>query len=309
MWIHINDPLAEEATQKLINSLPETKITIEHFEKDELKEKVKDFDVLVVRSATKVTRDIIENGENLKLVARAGMGLDNVDLEAAKEKGIKVINTPGANSLSVAELVIGYILSIYRHIVTGTTSLRDGKWEKKKLKGFELTGKTLGIVGFGHIGKLVRKLVSGFDMDVLVFDVFEIPEEVQKEYNVKQVSFEELIKNSDIITLHVPLNEKTKHLISEKEFEKMKNNVVIINAARGGVIDEAALLKYLENGKVLGAGLDVFEEEPPTSEIQIKLLKHPMVVATPHIGATTKEAQRRVGLELVDKIVEIVKNM
>ncbi|SHE93996.1 D-3-phosphoglycerate dehydrogenase [Marinitoga hydrogenitolerans DSM 16785] len=309
MWIHINDPLAEEATEKLKNALPEAKITIEHFEKEELKEKIKDFDILIIRSATKATKDIIENGKNLKLIARAGMGLDNVDLNAAKEKGIKVINTPGANSLSVAELVVGYILSIYRHIVTGTVTLREGKWEKKSLKGFELTGKTLGIVGFGHIGKLVRKLVTGFDMKVLVFDVFEIPEEVQKENNVKQVSFEELIKNSDIITLHVPLNEKTKHLISEKEFEMMKDNVVLINAARGGVVDEKALLKYLENGKVLGAGLDVFETEPPISEIQMKLLNHPMVVATPHIGATTKEAQRRVGLELVDKIVEIAKNM
>ncbi|WGS65037.1 D-2-hydroxyacid dehydrogenase [Marinitoga aeolica] len=309
MWIHINDPLAEEATQRLKDALPEAKITIEHFEKEELKEKVKDFDVLVVRSATKVTSEIIENGKNLKLIARAGMGLDNVDLEAAKEKNIKVINTPGANSLSVAELVVGYMLSIYRHLVTGTTSLREGKWEKKKLKGYELTGKTLGIVGFGHIGKLVRKLVTGFDMKVLVFDVFEIPEEVQKEHNVKQVSFEELIKNSDIITLHVPLNEKTKHLISEKEFEMMKDNVVIINAARGGVVDEEALLKSLESGKILGVGLDVFETEPPTSELQMKLLNHPMVVATPHIGATTKEAQRRVGLELVDKMVEIIKNM
>ncbi|NUU95218.1 3-phosphoglycerate dehydrogenase [Marinitoga sp. 1135] len=309
MWIHINDPLDSEATEKLKAALPEAKITIEHFEKDELIEKVKDFDVLVVRSATKATKEVIENGTNLKLIARAGMGLDNVDLEAAKEKGIKVINTPGANSLSVAELVVGYMLSVYRHLVTGTVTLREGKWEKKKLKGFELTGKTLGIVGFGNIGKLVRKLVTGFDMEVLVFDVFEIPEEVQKEHNVKQVSLEELIKNSDIITLHVPLTEKTRHLISEKEFEMMKDNVVIINAARGGVVDEEALLKYLENGKVLGAGLDVFETEPPTSEIQMKLLNHPMVVATPHIGATTKEAQKRVGLELVDKIVDIVKNM
>ncbi|WP_129409491.1 D-2-hydroxyacid dehydrogenase [Marinitoga lauensis] len=309
MWIHINDPLAEEATEKLKKALPDAKITIEHFDKDILKEKVKDFDVLIIRSATKATKEIIESGKKLKLIARAGMGLDNVDLDAAKEHNIKVINTPGANSLSVAELVVGYILSIYRHLVTGTVTLREGKWEKKKLKGYELSGKTLGIVGFGHIGKLVRKLVTGFDMEVLVFDVFEIPEEVQKEHNVKQVSFEELIKNSDIITLHVPLNEKTKHLISENEFEMMKDNVIIINAARGGVIDEKALLKYLENGKVLGAGLDVFEEEPPTSELQLKLLKHPMVVATPHIGATTKEAQRRVGLELVDKIVDIVKNM
>ncbi|KAF2957045.1 D-2-hydroxyacid dehydrogenase [Marinitoga sp. 38H-ov] len=308
MWIHINDPLDSEATEKLKNALPNAKITIEHFEQGVLKEKVKDFDVLVVRSATKATREIIENGKNLKLIARAGMGLDNVDLEAAKEKGIKVINTPGANSLSVAELVVGYILAIYRHIVTGTVTLREGKWEKKNLKGFELTGKTLGIVGFGNIGKLVRKLVTGFDMNVLVFDVFEIPEEIQKEHNVKQVSLEELIKNSDIITLHVPLTDKTKHLISEKEFEMMKDNVVIINAARGGVVDEEALLKYLENGKVLGAGLDVFETEPPKTDVQMKLLNHPMVVGTPHIGATTKEAQKRVGLELVDKIIEFVKN-
>ncbi|MBM7558296.1 D-2-hydroxyacid dehydrogenase [Marinitoga litoralis] len=308
MWIHINDPLDAEATEKLKNALPNAKITIEHYEKDVLKEKVKDFDVLVVRSATKATREIIENGNNLKLIARAGMGLDNVDLEAAKEKGIKVINTPGANSLSVAELVVGYILAIYRNIVTGTVTLREGKWEKKSLKGYELTGKTLGIIGFGNIGKLVRKLVTGFDMEVLVFDVFEIPEEVQKEHNVKQVSLEDVIKNSDIITLHVPLTDKTKHLISEKEFEMMKDNAIIINAARGGVVDEEALLKYLENGKILGAGLDVFETEPPTTEIQMKLLNHPKVVATPHIGATTKEAQKRVGLELVDKIIEFVKN-
>jgi D-3-phosphoglycerate dehydrogenase len=308
MWIHINDPLDAEATEKLKNALPNIKITIEHYEKDVLKEKVKDFDVLVVRSATKATREIIENGNNLKLIARAGMGLDNVDLEAAKEKGIKVINTPGANSLSVAELVVGYILAIYRNIVTGTVTLREGKWEKKSLKGYELTGKTLGIIGFGNIGKLVRKLVTGFDMEVLVFDVFEIPEEVQKEHNVKQVSLEEVIKNSDIITLHVPLTDKTKHLISEKEFEMMKDKAIIINAARGGVVDEEALLKYLENGKLLGAGLDVFETEPPTTEIQMKLLNHPNVVATPHIGATTKEAQKRVGLELVDKIIEFVKN-
>lgn len=308
MWIHINDPLDAEATEKLKNALPNAKITIEHYEKDDLREKVKDFDVLVVRSATKATREIIENGNNLKLIARAGMGLDNVDLEAAKEKGIKVINTPGANSLSVAELVVGYILAIYRNIVTGTVTLREGKWEKKSLKGYELTGKTLGIIGFGNIGKLVRKLVTGFDMEVLVFDVFEIPEEVQKEHNVKQVSLEDLIKNSDIITLHVPLTDKTKHLISVKEFEMMKDNAIIINAARGGVVDEEALLKYLENGKILGAGLDVFETEPPTNEIQMKLLNHPKVVATPHIGATTKEAQKRVGLELVDKIIEFVKN-
>ncbi|BBE30749.1 hydroxypyruvate reductase [Tepiditoga spiralis] len=306
MWLHINDPLAQDATDKLKELLPEIKITVEHYEPEVLKEKATEMDVLVVRSATKVTKDIIEAAPKLKIIGRAGMGLDNIDLETAKSKNIQVINTPGANSLSVAELVVGMILSLYRYTPRGTQGIKEGKWEKKQLKGLELTGKTLGIVGFGNIGKLLSKLVSGFGVKVLVFDVFDIPEEVLKEYNVEKVSLEEIYKNADIISLHVPKNDKTYHMISSKQFEAMKDGVVIINAARGGIVDEEALLKYLENGKVFGAGLDVYENEPPKGFLYEKLMNF-NVVATPHIGATTKEAQWRVGMDLVDRLVKAIK--
>ena len=306
MWLHINDPLAQDATDKLKELLPEVKITVEHYEPEVLKEKVTEMDILVVRSATKVTKDIIEAAPNLKIIGRAGMGLDNIDLETAKSKNIQVINTPGANSLSVAELVVGMILSLYRYTPRGTQGIKEGKWEKKQLKGLELSGKTLGIVGFGNIGKLLSKLVSGFGVKVLVFDVFDIPEETLKEYNVEKVSLEEIYKNADIISLHVPKNDKTYHMISNEQFEVMKDNVVIINAARGGIVDEEALLKYLENGKVFGAGLDVYETEPPKGDLYEKLMSF-NVVATPHIGATTKEAQWRVGMDLVDRLVKAIK--
>jgi D-3-phosphoglycerate dehydrogenase len=307
--IHINDPLDEDALRKLKNDLPNAEITSEHFDKEVLKEKIKDYDVLIVRSATKVTKDILENADNLKIIGRAGMGLDNIDVETSKAKGIKVLNTPGQNSLSVAELVLGMVLDIYRHITRGTVGLRDGKWEKKQLKGLELSKKTFGIIGFGFVGKNLAKLLKGFETETLVYDVVKLTDEELKEYNVKQVSLEELLKNSDVISLHVPKNDKTYHMIGDEQFEEMKEKVVIINAARGGVLDEKALLKYLKNGKVLGAGLDVFEEEPPTSEFYKELLSMPNVVATPHIGASTDEAQARVGINIVDKVVEEVKKL
>lgn len=307
--IHINDPLDEDALRKLKNDLPNAEITSEHFDKEVLKEKIKDYDVLIVRSATKVTKDILENADKLKIIGRAGMGLDNIDVENAKAKGIKVLNTPGQNSLSVAELVLGMVLDIYRHITRGSVGLREGKWEKKQLKGLELSKKTFGIIGFGFVGKNLAKLLKGFETETLVYDVVKLTEEEIKEYNVKQVSLEELLKNSDVISLHVPKNDKTYHMIGDEQFEEMKEKVVIINAARGGVLDEKALLKYLENGKVLGAGLDVFEEEPPTSEFYKELLSMPNVVATPHIGASTDEAQARVGINIVDRVVEEVKKL
>lgn len=309
MWIHVNDPLDDEAFKLLTEKLSDHKVTSEHYDKDTLKEKVKDMDVVIVRSATKVTSDIIENGDNLKVIGRAGMGLDNIDLEAADKKNIKVVNTPGQNSLSVAELVVGMILSIYRKIPRGTEGIKNDKWEKKQLKGLELSNKTLGIVGFGYIGKFLSDLVSGFNVNVLVYDVADIPADELEKHNAKKVSFEELLKNSDIITLHVPSNKHTHHLISEKEFEMMKDKAMIINAARGGIIDEKALLKYLENGKLIGAGLDVFEEEPPSGEFYNKLLSLDNVVTTPHIGASTSEAQERVGFNIVEVVVNQIKNI
>lgn len=309
MWIHVNDPLDPEAFRLLQEKLSDHKVTTEHYDKDTLKEKVKEMDVLVVRSATKVTSEIIENGHNLKIIGRAGMGLDNIDMDKANEKNITVVNTPGQNSLSVAELVVGMILAIYRKIARGTEGIKNGKWEKKQLKGLELSNKTLGIVGFGYIGKFLSELVRGFNVSVLVYDVVDISEEELNKYNAKKVSFEELLKNSDIVTLHVPSNKHTHHLISDKEFDLMKDKAVIINAARGGIIDETALFKYLENGKILGAGLDVFETEPPNGELYDKLLSLNNVVTTPHIGASTDEAQERVGFNIVDVVVNQIKNI
>ncbi|MBL5981112.1 3-phosphoglycerate dehydrogenase [Petrotoga sp. HWH.PT.55.6.1] len=309
MKIHINDPLDENALKKLQNELPDVEITSEHLEKDVLKDKIKEIDVLIVRSATKVTKEILEHADKLKIVARAGMGLDNIDVDTAKLKGITVLNTPGQNSLSVAELVIGMVLDIYRHITRGTIGLKNEQWEKKQLEGLELSQKTFGIIGFGYVGKNLAQLLKGFQTNTLVYDVFEISEEEQKNYNVRQVTLEELLQNSDIISLHIPKNEKTYHFISEPQIKMMKDGAVIINAARGGVLDENAVLKYLKNGKLLGVGLDVFEEEPPKGDLYKELFALQNVVVTPHIGASTKEAQERVGINIIDRVVEEVKKL
>ncbi|MCP5455774.1 MAG: 3-phosphoglycerate dehydrogenase [Thermotogae bacterium] len=309
MWLHINDPLDKEATAKLRELLPNVKITEEHYDNETLMSKIDTMDVLVVRSATNVTGDFIEKGKNLKIIGRAGMGLDNIDTKMAKEKNIQVINTPGANSLSVAELVVSMILSLSRSIVRGTKGISEGKWEKKQLKGIELSEKTVGIIGFGNIGKLLSKILHGFSCDILVYDVFEIPENTLKEYGVKQVSLEEIYRNSNIISLHVPKNDATYHMISEEQFEMMKEGTILINASRGGIVDEKALLKYLKNKKLYGAGLDVFEKEPPEGDFYSELLSLDNIVTTPHIGATTKEAQFRVGMDLVDRLVNAIKTV
>lgn len=309
MWLHINDPLDKEATAKLRELLPNVKITEEHYDNETLMSKIDTMDVLVVRSATNVTGDFIEKGKNLKIIGRAGMGLDNIDTKMAKEKNIQVINTPGANSLSVAELVVSMILSLSRSIVRGTKGISEGKWEKKQLKGIELSEKTVGIIGFGNIGKLLSKILHGFSCDILVYDVFEIPENTLREYGVKQVSLEEIYRNSNIISLHVPKNDATYHMISEEQFEMMKEGTILINASRGGIVDEKALLKYLKNKKLYGAGLDVFEKEPPEGEFYSELLSLDNIVTTPHIGATTKEAQFRVGMDLVDRLVNAIKTI
>ncbi|MDN5345754.1 MAG: hydroxypyruvate reductase [Petrotoga sp.] len=309
MKIHINDPLDENALKKLQKELPNVEITSEHFEKDVLIDKIKEIDVLIVRSATKVTREILEHADKLKIIARAGMGLDNIDVDMAKSKGITVLNTPGQNSLSVAELVIGMVLDIYRHITRGKIGLKNEQWEKKQLKGLELSQKTFGIIGFGYVGKNLAKLLKGFQTNTLVYDVVNISTDELKHYNVRQVSLEELLQNSDVISLHIPKNEKTYHFISEPQIKMMKDGAVIINAARGGVLDENAVLKYLKNGKLLGVGLDVFEEEPPKGDLYKELFALPNVVATPHIGASTKEAQERVGINIVDRVVEEIRKL
>lgn len=303
--LHANDPLAKEAMDILENSNL-FEITAEHYDKDELKNKLDGVNFLVVRSATKVKKDIIEAGKDLKVIGRAGIGLDNVDLITAKEKGIEVYNTPGANALSVSELTIGMIISFFRFIPRGTAGLKEGLWEKKKLKGHEINGKTIGIIGFGAIGKDVAKKAKVFGLNVIAYDPFvkETDLDVELTENIDY-----LMENSDIISLHVPLTEKTKHIIGEKELNKVKEGALIVNLSRGGTIDEEALYNSLLDEKICGAALDVFEFEPPTDEIRRKLLQLDNVICTPHIGATTYEGQRRVGLEMAEKLVEVAKKI
>ncbi len=297
--VHVNDPLDEEA-MGLLKSKERLEVTAEHLDKDELKKLMPEVEVLVVRSATKVTADVIEAGGKLRIIARAGVGLDNIDVEKAKERGIEVLNTPGASAVSVAELAIGMMFALSRHIARGTMDLKEGKWTKKQLKGVELTGKTLGIVGLGRIGREVARRAIGLGMKVIAYDPFVD----ETDLDVRLVSLDELCTRSDYITVHVPLVPETKHMINADSFSKMKEGVFIINCARGGVVDEKALLDALKEGKVAGAGMDVFETEPPTSDVEKELLSLPNVVATPHIGASTKEAQKRVGKEIVQKIFE-----
>ena len=260
--------------------------------KDELPEIVGEYDALIVRSATKVKGDLIVNGQNLKVIGRAGIGLDNIDLEKAREMGITVVNTPQASSISVAELAIGHLLALTRGIVRGTVTLREGKWAKKELKGVEVHGKTLGLIGYGNIAKIVEKLALTLGMKVIV---------VRSRVYDRFVSLEDMLPKADFISIHVPLTPRTRHILSTREFDMMKDGVMIIDCSRGGVVDQEALYQALVSGKVKAAATDVFEEEPPGKH---KLLTLENVHVTPHIGAQTKEAQLRAGVQIAERVIE-----
>ncbi|MEA1884897.1 MAG: hydroxyacid dehydrogenase [Thermotogota bacterium] len=302
--IHVNDPLDPNAMKNL-ESYEKAEVTSEHYDQGVLVQKIAGYDAIVVRSATKVTKEVIEAGTDLKVIARAGTGLDNVDLNAAKKAGITVVNTPGANSVSVAELTIGLMLGLFRHIPRGTNGLKEGLWEKKKLKGCELFKKTVGVVGFGTIGKQVAERLLAFDCKILAYDVVKDAGGL----DVQFVELDELYQKSDIITIHTPLLDATKGLISGKAFEQMKKGVFIIDAARGGILDEQALCDNIENGKAAGAALDVFDVEPPTDELRKKLIGFENVVCTPHIGASTYEAQERVGEQIVENLIKALEQL
>jgi D-3-phosphoglycerate dehydrogenase len=270
--------------------------------KEELLNIISPYDVLIVRSGTKVTREVIEKGENLKIIGRAGVGLDNIDIEAATEYGIIVMNAPEGNTISAAEHTIALIFSLARNIPIANQTLKNGKWEKKKFVGTELYGKTLGIIGLGRIGKRVANLAKGIGMKVIGYDPYVSEEEI-RELGITMVNFEGVLKQADILTFHLPLTEETYHMISDKEFEIMKDGVMIVNCARGGIIDEEALVRYLKKGKVKGAALDVFEKEPIESS---PLFEFENVIVTPHLGASTKEAQINVACQLATQIVEAI---
>src|SRR6056297_1711182 len=290
---------------KNLESYEKAEVTSEHYDSADLVQKIAGYDAIVVRSATKVTKEVIEAGTDLKVIARAGTGLDNVDLDAAKKTGIKVVNTPGANSVSVAELTIGLMLGLFRHIPRGTNGLKEGLWEKKKLKGNELFKKTVGVIGFGTIGKQVAERLLAFDCNIIAYDVVKDAGGL----DVQFVELDELYKKADIITVHTPLLNATKGLINKDAFDKMKKGVFVIDAARGGILDEQALCDSIEAGKVAGAALDVFDVEPPTDELRKKLIGFDNVVCTPHIGASTYEAQERVGEQIVENLIHALEQM
>jgi len=258
-----------------------------------------DYDAIIVRGRTKVTEDVLAAGKNLKIVGRMGVGVDNIDLEAAKKHGVAVVNAPVATTVSVAELTVGLMLSLLRDIPRADAGLKTGKWLKKELVGTELFQKTLGVIGFGHIGEAVAHRAMAFDMDVIAFDPVRPANEIEAA-GAKAVSLDELLAQSDLITMHIPHIPATHYLLNEAAFAKMKDGVRIVCAARGGVIEETALLAALESGKVAGAALDVFETEPPGESA---LPMHPHVVATPHIGAQTSEAQLRAGYDILSEVV------
>lgn len=262
--------------------------------KTELPKIIADYDVLIVRSATKVKGDLLTNAKNLKIIGRAGEGLDNVDFQKANELGIKVVNTPHVSYVSVAELTLGYIIALARNIVQGTISMREGKWEKERLMGMELNGKTLGIIGCGHIGRTVERFAIELGMQVVG---------VEECVHDRFVPLDQMLPKADFITIHVPLSQLTKHMISTKEFEKMKTGVMIVDCSRGGVIDQEALYQALVSGKVKAAALDVFEEEPPKNS---KLLTLPNVIATPHMGAQTEEAQLKASVQIANRVIEVL---
>ena len=300
MRVLANDGLEKGAINEL--ELLGVEVVTDHLEKDQLINKICDFDVLIVRSATKVTADVLDaasNG-NLKLVIRAGVGVDNIDVPYAKKLNIDVRNTPSASSNAVAELALAHILAVSRYIGVSNFSMRNGQWNKKKYKGCEIAGKTLGIVGIGRIGRLLGEKAEALGMNVIYTDLLG----KQDNISFKYVEFEELLKESDYISLHVPYDKNSGALIGKKEIELMKDGVFLINCARGKVVDEKALLEGLNSGKIAGAGIDVFEEEPTSN---MELINHPNVSVTPHIGASTNEAQDRIGKEVVNIVKEYIR--
>jgi D-3-phosphoglycerate dehydrogenase len=267
---------------------------------EKLKKEIGSYDALIVRSATKVTADIIKSAKNLKVIGRAGSGLDNVDQTAATKQGIVVMNAPGGNTITTAEHTMALLLSMARQIPQATASMKKGKWEKKKFMGIEIYNKTLGIIGLGNIGSQVAKMAQGMGMYVITYDPF-LSEEKARTLGVKVVDLDELLKKSDFITIHTPLTNETKRLINAERIAKMKRGVRLINTARGGIVDEMALYDALKSGKIAAAALDVFEKEPPEDS---PLLRLDNVIATPHLGAATEEAQENVAIAIAEQIVD-----
>ena len=279
----------------------EPKITAEHF-----LEEISNFNIVIVRSRTKLTKELIEKADKCKIIARVGVGLDNIDEEAAKAKNIRVINAVEGAMNAVAELVLGLMLSLARETTRGDRAIRNEQWLKKELKGTELRGKYLGIIGLGNIGKRLGRLARALNMNIIGYDVIPIDEDFSKEVNLMKSDLDTLLQSSDYISIHVPLLDSTYHLLDAQKMSTMKNTAKIINTSRGGVIDEDALYDALKNGTLGGAALDVFEKEPAIGN---KLAELDNIILTPHIGAQTKEAQSLAANVIAEKIIQILRGV
>jgi len=296
------NPILKEVLEK--NGL---KVTYEpEITPEQIAEKIGNFEVVVVRSRTKMTRELIAKADKCKIIARVGIGLDNIDQEAAKEKNIRVINAVEGAITAVAELVIGLMISMAREIPRADREIRNGNWIKKELMGSELKGKYLGIVGLGNIGKRLGRLARALNMNFIGYDVVPIDDEFSKEVGLMKADLDTLLSSADYVSFHVPLLDSTRHMINAEKLKMMKNTARIINTSRGGVIDEDALYNSLKDGSLAGAALDVFEVEPATEN---KLITLPNFIATPHIGAQTKEAQLLAANIIAEKIIQILRGV
>jgi D-3-phosphoglycerate dehydrogenase len=296
--ILVADPISEAGVAAL-RSAPGFEVVVKTgLPPGELTLLVREFDALVVRSATRVTAEVLRDSGRLRVIGRAGTGVDNIDLDAATAAGVVVLNTPGGNSVAAAEHTISLLLALARNVPQANADVRAGRWDRKTHVGVEVAGKALGIVGLGRIGREVARRAQGLRMEVLGFEKF-VSQMAAVDLGISLLPLEDLLRRCDFLTLHLPLSEETRHLIDAEALRKMKRGARIVNCARGGLVDEAALYESIASGHLAGAALDVFETEPPADR---RLVEHPRVVATPHLGASTFEAQERVGTEIAEKI-------
>ena len=297
----VSDPIAQEGID-ILKAAGEVDVKT-GLAPEELKSIIGQYDALAVRSETKVTAEILEAATNLKIIGRAGVGVDNIDVPEATRKGIIVVNSPFGNTVAAAELTMALLLAMCRNIPAANSSLKNGEWKRKNFVGVELYKKTIGIIGFGKIGREVGKRAASFEMNVLAYDPF-LSEEAAGRTGAKPVTLDEIFEKSDVITLHLPKNAQTANMISDEQFAKMKDGVRLVNCARGGIIDEMALVRAIQSGKVAGAAIDVFEKEP--CDPDNPLLRLPQTVTTPHLGASTEEAQVNVAIDVANQIVEVL---
>lgn len=308
MKIIVTDEVAQEGLALLAQD-PRVEIDVKlGLKKEELLAIIGDYDAIITRSGTTVDKDLLDAGKKLRLIARAGVGIDNVDVDYASSRGVIVVNAPFGNTNSAAEHAMALLLAFCRNVTKANGSLKGGEWKRAPFTGYELKGKTAGVIGIGKVGGRVATRLKAFECEVLACDPYVAVKRAH-DLGVKLVSHDEIYRNCDIITVHTPLTEETRNMIGERELAMMKNGVIIVNAARGGIIEEEALLKYLESGKITGAAIDVFSEEPPRSEVLRKLIAHERVVVTPHLGANTFEAQVNVAVDVSREIINYLDDL